>query len=240
MWKEFLGGSGWWRRLAKRGRPNLASPEMGGQQLKKRSKLAISHLAIQVDQPRTSSHVHKNWLKPVFCSTAPQTPGKAGAPLWRLWGSWGLHFARQQSTQILAARWALDGTSNPLPAVPTEREDKSVAGTVSRPSHGGGVEGAGRVLAAPCRSAAETAGPRLRRAIEGILLPPGAGLRAPRDSPHTEGRPHALRLAASVEHTRAKVRALRVGASGNVYAVADAQIPNPKQRPYLVTGHIIC
>ena len=38
---------------AKMGRPNLASPETDGQQLKKRSKLAISHLAIQVDQPKT-------------------------------------------------------------------------------------------------------------------------------------------------------------------------------------------
>lgn len=59
---------------AKMGRPNLASPETDGQKIKKRSKLAISHLAIQVDQPRPSNSVHKNRLNPVFRSTAPGTP----------------------------------------------------------------------------------------------------------------------------------------------------------------------
>jgi len=78
MLKAFHAGSGWWRRLAKMGTPNLASPQTDGQQLKKRSKLAISHLAIEVDQPRTSSPVHKNGLKPVFRSTAPQTPTSPG------------------------------------------------------------------------------------------------------------------------------------------------------------------
>jgi len=33
MLKEFLGGSGWLRRLVKMGRPNLAGPETDGQQL---------------------------------------------------------------------------------------------------------------------------------------------------------------------------------------------------------------
>jgi len=48
----------------------------------KRPKLATSHLAIQVDQPKTSNPVHKNWLNPVLqVSSGRWAPGLCG----RIW-----------------------------------------------------------------------------------------------------------------------------------------------------------